>query len=187
MFGVRVHFQRDGAPFRVAQCGFEGFGQSLAHVVAHLEAVNDHIHRMLLALGQLGHVIDLVDLAVDTNPGEALGAQFGEQVLLLALAVGHHRGKDHQLGVFRQGQHVVHHLRDCLCFQWLLVFRAERRAGAGKHQAQVIVDLGDGADGRARVMAGRLLLDRNGRGKTFDQVDVRLFHQLQELAGVGRQ
>ncbi|MPN40471.1 hypothetical protein SDC9_188009 [bioreactor metagenome] len=36
-------------------------------------------------------------------------------------------------------------------------------------------------------MAGCLLLDRDRRAQAFDQVDVGLFHQLQELPGVGRQ
>jgi hypothetical protein len=61
---------------------------------------------------------------------------------------------------------VVDHLRDGLRFERLLVFGAVRRAGAGEEQAQVVVDLGDRADGRARVVAGRLLLDRNRRRKT---------------------
>jgi hypothetical protein len=34
---------------------------------------------------------------------------------------------------------------------------------------------------------GGLLLDRDGRRQALDQVDVRLAHQLEELAGVGRQ
>jgi hypothetical protein len=62
-----------------------------------------------------------------------------------------------------------------------------RRAGAGVQQAQVVVDFGDGADGGARVVAGGLLLDGDGGRQPFDQVDIRLFHQLQKLAGVGRQ
>ena len=49
-------------------------------------------------------------------------------------------------------------------------------------QAQVIVDLGDCADGRARIMRSGFLLDGNSGRQTFDQVDVRLLHQLQKLA-----
>src|SRR6187402_2420207 len=33
-------------------------------------------------------------------------------------------------------------------------------------------------------MPGRLLLDRNGRRETFNRVDIRLFHQAEELARV---
>ena len=65
--------------------------------------------------------------------------------------------------------------------------RAVRPAGAGEQQAQVVVDLGDGADGRARVAVGRLLVDRDRRRQALDEVDVGLVHLAEELARVGRQ
>ena len=52
-------------------------------------------------------------------------------------------------------------------------------------QAQVVVDLGDGAHRRARVAAGGLLLDRDRRRQPLDVVDVGLLHLPEELAGVG--
>ena len=36
-------------------------------------------------------------------------------------------------------------------------------------------------------MAPSFLLDGNGRRQAFDDVDVRLFHETKELAGIGRQ
>src|SRR6185312_5788307 len=60
-------------------------------------------------------------------------------------------------------------------------------ADARPQQAHVVVDLGDGADGRARVLRGGLLLDRNGGREAVDLVDVRLLHHFEELARVGRQ
>ena len=65
--------------------------------------------------------------------------------------------------------------------------RAVRHADVGEQQPEVVVDFGDGADRRARVRAGRLLLDGDGRRQAVDQVDVRLLHLLEELPGVGRQ
>jgi hypothetical protein len=187
VFDVAVHFQRDGPALGVAQRRLEGLGQALAHVVADFQAVDDDIDVVLLRLVELGYAVDFVDGAVDADAGKALGAQFGEQVELLALAVGDHRGEDHQLGFGRQGEHGIDHLRDGLRFERLVVVRAVGRAGAGEQQAQVIVDFGDGADGRARVVRGRFLLDGNRRAQAFDQVDIGLFHQLQKLSGVGRQ
>ena len=64
---------------------------------------------------------------------------------------------------------------------------AVRHADVGEQQAQVVVDLGDRADGRARVGAGGLLLDGDRRRQPLDQVDVGLLHLLEELPGVGRQ
>ena len=65
--------------------------------------------------------------------------------------------------------------------------RAVRPPDARVEQAQVVVDLGDRADGRARVARGRLLVDRDRRREPVDRIDVRLLHHLQELARVGRE
>jgi hypothetical protein len=106
---------------------------------------------------------------------------------VLALAVGDHRRQDHQLGVFRQASTAS---TICDTIARPADFpggRAVRRADARVQQAQVVVDFGDGADGRTRVVRSGFLLDRDGRRQAFDQVDIGLFHQLQELARVGRQ
>ena len=60
-------------------------------------------------------------------------------------------------------------------------------AEPGVEDAQIIVDLGDGADGRTRALAGRLLLDADGRRQAADVLDLRLLHLAEELPGVGRQ
>ena len=65
--------------------------------------------------------------------------------------------------------------------------RAVRLADARPQQPQVVVDLGDRADRRARVARGRLLVDRDRRREPLDRVHVRLVHLPQELARVGRQ
>src|SRR5262249_55529763 len=63
--------------------------------------------------------------------------------------------------------------------------RAVRAPDARVEQPEVVVDLGDRADGRARVARGRLLVDRDRRREPVDRVDVRLLHHLEELGGVG--
>ena len=57
----------------------------------------------------------------------------------------------------------------------------------GKQHAQIIVDLGDRADGRPRVAAAGLLLDRDRRAQPVDPVDLGLGHLPQELPGVARE
>ena len=59
--------------------------------------------------------------------------------------------------------------------------------GAREQHAQVVVDLGDRADGRPRVAVGRLLVDRHRRRQALDEVDVGLVHLPEELPGVRRQ
>src|SRR3712207_5894188 len=65
--------------------------------------------------------------------------------------------------------------------------RAVRPAGARVEEPEVVVDLGDRADGRPRVLRGRLLVDGDRRREPLDEVDVRLVHLAQELPGVRRQ
>ena len=185
MFFTRIHVQCDGAAVGMPQSDFETFGQPLACIVAHLEAVDDDINRVLLVFVELGQGVDFKNLAIDAQTHKTLSAQLGEQILLFALAISHDGRNDHQLGVFGQGQHMIDHLRHGLRLQRQMMFRAVGCAGARKEQAQVVVNLGDGAHGGTRVMAGRLLFDRNRRRQALDQIDIGFFHKLQKLTCVG--
>ena len=155
--------------------------------VAHLQPIDDDVDRVLLRLGERRQIVALDDRSVDAEAHEALGLHVVEELDELALAIPNHRREQQDLRVFRQRQRRVDHLRHALRLQRHLVVRTIRRADAREQQPQVIVDLGDGADGRARIVRGGSLLDRDRRRQAFDQVDVGLFHQLQELARVRRQ
>ena len=188
MLGAGIHLHGDGAAFGVGEGGFEGFRKAPAQILAHLDAIDHHLDAVTAVLVEHRQVVEFMDDAIHAYPHEALGAQFDEQVGLLALAPADHRGDDHQLGLFGQGQYRVHHLRDALGLEGVLgVVGAVGRAGARVEQAQVVVDLGDGAHRGARVVAGGLLLDGDRRREAFDEVHVGLFHELQELPRVGRQ
>src|SRR6201993_2888246 len=125
--------------------------------------------------------------AVDPHPTVALGVELLEQVGELALAGAHHRREHQESGALRHRQHLVDDLLRRLAGDPLTADRAVRGARAGVEQPQVVVHLGDRPDRRSRVAVGRLLVDRHRRGETLDEVDVRLVHLPQELAGVGRQ
>jgi hypothetical protein len=142
---------------------------------------------VLGVLRQPRRVVQLVHLAVHAHAREALSAQLVEQLGLLPLPARDHRREDHEPGVRRQREHVVHHLCHGLRLQRDAVLRAVGRANARVEQAQVVVDLGHRAHRGARVVARRLLLDGDRRRQALDQVDVGLLHELEELARVGRQ
>ena len=105
--------------------------------------------------------------------------------LVLALAVAHDRRVDGEARPLREPQDLVDDRLEALAGDRPAADRAVRPADARVEQAQVVVDLGDGADGRARVPRRRLLVDRDRRREPVDRVDVRLLHHLQELARVG--
>ena len=195
MRGRVVHLDGEGAAVGDPQRRLEALGEALAQrrggagVVrgGHLDAVDDDVDVVLLGLLQLRHVAGVDRAAVDAKAHVALRLHLLEQLDELALAIADDRRQDHQSGLRREGERRVDHLADALRLQREAVVRAVRRAGASEQQAQVVVDLGHRADGRARVVRGRLLLDRDRRRQALDDVDVGLVHQLQELARVRRQ
>ena len=123
--------------------------------------------------------------AVDAHADVAGLAQVVEDGLVLALAVLDQRRQDHDAAALRQRQDGVDDLLHRLLRDLAAALGAVGVADAGEEQAQVVVDLGDGAHGRARVAAGALLVDGDGGREALDVVDVRLLHLAQELAGVG--
>ena len=180
-----VHFHREGTAIGMAERGLEALREPLPRVFPRLEPIHHHLDGVFLVLRELRWRVDVVHLAVDTQPDETLGAQLVEEILLLALAPHHERRQDHDPGVLRQREHVVHHLRHRLHGERDAVLRTVRLADAGEEKPQVVVDFGYRSDRGTGVVAGRLLLDRDGRGQPLDQIHVGLFHELQELPGVG--
>ena len=58
---------------------------------------------------------------------------------------------------------------------------------AGIEQPEVFVNLGRCADGTSRIAAYYLLLNGDGRWKSFDEIAFWFAHSAQKLAGIGRQ
>ena len=142
---------------------------------------------MGLVAGQLGHLPQLVDGAVDPGPGITLAGQLLDQALVLALAAPHHRRQDLEPGALGQGEDPVHYLLGGLAGDEAAVLGAMGDADPGIEQPQIVVNLGDRADRAAGVARRRLLVDGYRRRQPLDEVDVGLVHLAQELAGVSRQ
>ena len=177
------HDQPVGQPQR----GLHRVGEPLLGARLDREPVDDHGDVVLLLLLELRRIGELVHRAVDEHARVALPLQVGEQIDELALARAHD-GREHlEARALFHRQHLVDDLLRGLLLDHLPADRAVRYARAGVEQPQVVVDLGDRADGGARVAVGGLLVDRDGRGEALDEVDVGLVHLAEELAGVGRQ
>ena len=126
------------------------------------------------------------EFAVDADAREAALPPRREFLLELALAAAHDRREHVDAFVAGKLPRQVEDAIDRLAGDRLAAARAVRLPEVGKQQAQVVVDLGDRADGGARVGRRRLLLDRDRRRQPVDQVDVGLLHLLEELARVRR-
>ena len=167
--------------------GLERVGEAVAEVVAHLEAVDHHLDGVLLLLVEVGRRVGVDQLAVDARAHEPLARHLLEQLAVLALLRRGQRREHHEAAAGRQRGDAVDHLLRGLALDREVAVGARRHADRGEQQAQVVVDLGDGADRRARVLRGGLLLDRDRGREPVDGVDVGLVHLLEELARVRRQ
>ena len=190
-------FARLGVHLRLVQHGddargklerrLDGVDQPRAHVGLHDEPVDDHLDGVLALLVQLDLVFELADLAVDADAREALFADLLEQLGVLALAAADDRRQQLDARAFGEREDLVDDLLGGLRADLFAALVAVRHADARVQQPQVVVDLGDRADRRARVARGGLLVDRDRRRQPFDVVDVRLLHLPQELASVRRE
>ncbi len=142
---------------------------------------------MLELLVEGGNRVDLVELAVDLDSLEPLLLQLGELLAIFAFPAAHDRRQEIKPRALGQFHHPVDHLGDGLALDRKAGRRRIGDTDAGEEQPHIVVDLGDGADGRARIAARRLLLDRDRWREAVDLVDIRLLHHLEELAGIGRE
>ena len=153
------------------------------------EPVDDDLDRVLLVAGEgvLLAPAELDEGPVDPGPGEPLRGELVEQRVVLALA-GLDDGRQHvEAAPVRQVHHPVDDLLRALARDQPPAARAVRLADAGVEQPQVVVDLGDRADGRTGVARGGLLVDRDRGREPLDEVDVGLVHLAEELARVRRE
>ena len=109
----------------------------------------------------------------------------------LALASAHDR-RHHRDALARGvGPAALHNLRHDLLGRLPrdgpVAVRTVRLANRRIQQPQVVVDLGDRADGRTRGAGGRLLLNRDRGRQPIDGVDVGPLHLVEKLPRVGRQ
>ena len=132
-------------------------------------------------LGEFAHV------TVDSHAGEALALEVVEELAVLALAALDHRREHLELGLLGHLEDAVDDLVGGLALDLAAADRAVRNADARVEKPQVVVDLGDGSDRRARVLRCRLLVDGDGRRQPLDVVDVRLVHLPEELPGIRRE
>ena len=140
---------------------------------------------MVPAPVQQGRVGEVDQFSIHARAHEAFAQRALEQVAELPLPSPYERRADLDAGAGGPAEDLLGDLRGRLRAHGAAARGTVGGAGAGPQEAEVVVDLGDGADGGARVAAGRALLDGDGGRESLDDVDVGLLHDAEELPGVG--
>jgi len=179
-------------PAGQAERGLHRVSQPPPRRLLHRQPVHHHLDGVLLVFLQRRQVpgrglVQPHDYPVHPRPGIALDLELTQQFGVLALAPAHHGRKHLEPGALVHFKQPVHDLLRGLPGDRPPADRAVRLAHPRVQQPQVVVDLGDRADGGPWVTAGRLLVDGHRRREPVDEVHIRLVHLAEELAGVSRQ
>ena len=129
--------------------------------------------------------IQFVKRAINFDPLKPLLAQLKEFLFILAFAIANNRRQKIAARALWDGHHLIDHILDLLRFDGLACGGTKGRTSAGKKQPHIIINLSHRAHGRARIFRRCLLLNRNGRAEAADMINVRFFHHIKELAGIG--
>ena len=187
VIAVPLYEVENDQPVGQPQRGLDRVGDALLGGRLDRHPVDDHVDVMLALLVEGGRVSQLVGLTVDADPCVAVTGQRAEDLAVLALAASDHRRQHLESGALRQLEHLVDDLLGRLTADQLPTDQTRGVADAGEQQPQVVVDLGDRADGRPRISAGGLLVDRHSRRQALDEVDRWLVHLAEELPRIGGQ
>ncbi len=148
------------------------------------DAVDDGFDGVVLALVEGRRIGEVDDLAIDTGTKPLL-IKLIQQILKLALAASDDWSHDRDALAGAELQDALDDLLGGLAGDGAAAVGAMGGADRGVEQAEVVVDLGDGADGGPWAAAGGFLLDGDGRAEAFDGIDVGTLDLVEELAGVG--
>ena len=179
----RQHLDGDEAVGE-AERRLDGVGEPAHTLATGDQTVDDDVDVVLAGLRELRHLLDRVDGAVDPYARVAVGRELLEHRGVLALTAADDRGEDLEAGAVGELGDLVDDLLGGLPSDRRAAVRTVRMTDAGVEQAEVVVDLGDRADGRTWVARRRLLVDRDRGREALDEVDVRLVHLPEELARV---
>ena len=187
----RIARLREQQQFPIAplQRHLDGIGEARANLVVDDQPVHHHVD-VVARLGIELHAdvrLQLDQFSIHARAHETLAGQPLHHVAELALLVADDRREQHHARLRRKREDLVHDIAGCLRHDgdarlgtmWLADMRVE--------QAQVIINLRRGRDGRARVHAAGVLLDGDRGREALDEVHVRLLHLVEELPRVSRQ
>ena len=140
---------------------------------------------MILAAVERGRFVQADKVAIDARAQEASAGKFLKFLSVFAFAAADDGSEDHDAFVGLKGEDKLHNLLGGLARNEFAAMGAVRRADGAVNDAQVVVDFGDGADGRTGRARGGFLLNGNRGRKAFDRVDFRALHLVEELPRVG--
>ncbi len=172
-------------PLVPLQCGLDAVHEPTANPFAQDEPIHHDLDAVFLAAWGLELVIEFLNDTVETDPNEALAAQFFKEATQITLFRLDDGGEEDESRALRQGKNALPDFCRGVFDELLAGGGVVWLPGDGVKDAQIVVDLRDGRDGAARVGCGVNLLDGDRGAEAFDEIDVGFFQLVQKLPCVG--
>src|SRR5437667_2331043 len=131
--------------------------------------------------------MQLNDLAINPHTNESFALNLVAKCPELARLVFNQRCEHNDFCLRLVGEDLIDNLLGRLPLQWTAREWIVRLTDSRIKDAQIIVRLRCGRDCRSWIRAGTALLDGDGRGKTLDKIDIRLFHLIEKLPRISRE
>ena len=138
---------------------FNGLGDTAQRVLANHDAIDHDLDIVLELLVQIDRIVERAHFTVDTHAAKALGAKVLKQFGVLAFSPAYHRCQHKRAAALPRRQDLVGNLIGRLTLNDTAAFGTVRGAHTGEQQAQIVINLGYGANRRARVLGCRLLIN----------------------------
>ena len=167
-----------------AEGGLRRVGQAAPRALLDPNPVDDDLDRMLFVLVQGNLFRQIIDDPVRPYADIAGALRILQDLAVFALFPAHHRRHQRNAGILGQLHQTVDDLVHGLLPDLSAALRAVRDADPGVQKAEIVIDLRDGPDRRARVFRRGLLIDRNCRGQPLDGIDIGLVHLAEKHARV---
>ena len=184
---VRIRVLGEGDAIGEGQRGFQALGEAAFQPCADDDTIDHHFNIVLELFVERRDIVDFMEGAIDFNALKALLLQVGQLFAVFALAAADNGGQQVQPGAIAHGHDPVDHLGHGLGLDGQTGGGGIGHANTRPEQAHIVVNFRNRANGGAGVAAGGLLLDGDGGRQALYRVHIRLLHQLQELAGIGRE
>ena len=164
---------------------FDGLRETRLDALADHETIDHDLDSMADVLIKADILRKLVHVSVHTYTYIAGAAGRVEHLLVHALLAADDRCQQLNPGALRHQKQLIHDLIHRLALDLASALRTVRRADACVQKTHIIINLRDGTDRRTRIPVRRLLIDRNRRAETLDEVHRRLLHLAQKLTRIG--
>ena len=163
LFAALGHHLHQGQAIAALEGRAQRIGQALLDSLTGHQAIHHHFDVVGLVFIELDVVGELAHLAVDAHPRKSLSHQAADQLGVGALLAPHQRSQQLIPGALRQQQDLIDHLVDRLGADRPIALGAMGFTRTAKQQPQVVLNLRNRANGGTGVMAGGLLINRDGR------------------------